>query len=32
MNITLTKGNYEKLEDVAELALSLGLRGSTSSS
>jgi MoaA/NifB/PqqE/SkfB family radical SAM enzyme len=26
MNITLTKGNYQKLPDVAELALSLGLR------
>ncbi len=26
MNITLTKGNYEKLADVADLALSLGLR------
>jgi MoaA/NifB/PqqE/SkfB family radical SAM enzyme len=25
MNITLTKGNYEKLPEVAELALSLGL-------
>jgi MoaA/NifB/PqqE/SkfB family radical SAM enzyme len=26
MNITVTKGNYEKLDEVAELALSFGLR------
>jgi len=26
MNITLTKGNYRRLEDVAQLALDLGLR------
>jgi MoaA/NifB/PqqE/SkfB family radical SAM enzyme len=26
MNVTLTKGNYESLPDIAELALSLGLR------
>jgi MoaA/NifB/PqqE/SkfB family radical SAM enzyme len=26
MNVTLTKGNYEKLPELAELALSLGLR------